>query len=177
MEQINFNTLENIFNNESKLKLSSEAKMFYTSCLFNEFLKRKENGIPSDTSGFFIEKSVNFFDQINIDDLNRAGLVSIDTKIHFYPLWLKYLPSPLLAPQIKTIKYYLSDLQSQSFKETICMKNSITISQCDMLIENFVKEQDILKSIYNQPSEALRHCANWIAKQPKNKNISSTNKL
>lgn len=178
MEKISLDTFYKLFSYECKKPISIEAQNFYMSVLFKEFLKRKSQGISSDRSGFEIDKMnyVDFYQQIYLDELNQSGLISIEKNIKVYPMWLKYLE--IENPnQIKLVTNYIDDLHSQSFKESICMKNSITIDYCDKLIKDFIQEQEVLKSTYYQASDVLRHCANWIAKKPKNKNISTSNKL
>ena len=178
MEKISLDTFYKLFTYECKKPISIEAQNFYISFLFKEFTNRKSKGISSDRSGFEIDKMkyVDFYEQIYLDELNQSGLISIEKNIKIYPLWLKYLE--IENPnQIKLVTNYIDDLQSQSFKESICMKNSITIDSCNKLIKDFIQEQEVLKSTYYQASDVLRHCANWIAKKPKNKNISTSNKL
>jgi hypothetical protein len=178
MEKISLDTFYKLFTYECKKPIGEDSKQLYIHIIFKEFMNRKCSDNSTDRSGFEIEKInyCNFFDQICLDELNAAGLISIDKTIKVYPMWLKYLEVEN-PNQIKLVTNYIDDLQSQSFKESICMKNSFTIDSCNKLITEFIKEQEVLKSTYYQASDVLRHCANWIAKKPKNKNISTSNKL
>jgi hypothetical protein len=178
MEQINLDTFYKLFTYECKNPISVEAQNFYIKLVYSEFVKRKSLGISNDKSGFELDKMkyVEFFEQIYLDELNLSGLILVSKTIKFYPMWLKYLNNEN-PNEIKLVTNYIDDLSSQMFKESICMKCSITMDYCEKLIKDFIQEQSILKSTYFQSSDVLRHCSNWIAKKPKNKNVSTSNKL
>lgn len=169
MEKISFKMINELIEKESKFSLGLSAKTVYISILFNEYEERIKRGTQNDMSGFIVDvkNEIDKYELILLD-LQNAGLIQINgNKIHFYPLWMKYVQPEQLIPFLKTISVFKDDLinGSYSFKEMTCRANKISIQTLDEMILKFVEEQEAMFTTYHDFSGVVRHCGNWVKKR------------
>lgn len=190
---INLFVIDKIFNEVATKKLSVYAKMCYINCLTHYFRDKK----PSVVNAFAFELFKNDIPnyphyQKLFEELHKAELVMIrDDAVCFTNCWGKYIDHRLLEKvdantyvaglQIQGVEAYQEEMQnSRSLKELCCMKHQISIRQCELLLELFIKEQSSIQKRYNGYTDCSKHFVNWIPtnidKVPKEV-VKSKNKL
>ena len=182
MEKISFKAIEEMIKNESKKNLSPGAVGLYIGFVFNEFQQRVKRGSQNDMSGFILEIKSDLFSTGSneaFEELNASGLIQYSSdKIHFYPLWMKYVQPDQFSPFLKTIGVFKDDLinGAYSFKEMTCRSNRINMDKLNEMILRFCEEQEAVYTTYHDFSAVIRHCGNWIKKRlNENKTGGQTN--
>lgn len=175
---ISLHTIKQIFETESLTQLSPMAKMSYISCLMYYF-----EDMPLDL------ESANAFDIIKaqiksynttqkyFNEMQEAGLVKINPEtITFFNHWRKHIDKDLLKKptpeqylnqsEPKLAKELYNDLiQNKSMFELIQMRTKLPEDKIIQYIQEFVKEGEVTKTVYYNPSRCAEHCFRWITKK------------
>ena len=172
---INLFVIDKIFNEVATKKLSVQSKMLYINCLTYHFKDKKPSVANAYAFEIFKNDVPNYKKyQIYFEELHKAELVIIrEDAVCFHNCWGKYIdhtnlkkvdPNTYIAGlQIQSVDYYAEEmLKSGSLKELCCMKHKLSIRQCELLLELFVKEQLSIQKKYNGYTDCSKHFINWI---------------
>jgi hypothetical protein len=190
---INLFVIDKIFNEVATKKLSIQSMMIYINCLTYHFKEKKASVINSYAFDIFKNDIPNYKKyQIVFEELHKAELVMIrEDAISFLNCWGKYIDHSLLE-KVDAYTYvagynpqgvdaFAQEMQkSVQLKELCCMKQKVTMAQCDLLLDMFIKEQKSIQKTYSGYTDCSKHFINWIPanidKVPKEV-VKSKNKL
>lgn len=174
LKVINLYVIDKILSSVSNKKLSAQSKMVYINCLIKHF---KELEPSNDNAMAFqmFESEFRDYDKFreNIQELHRAGLVTINSKfISFNNFWGPYIDRKLLLhtdstkPDHKWPKHATElkdDLLSASLViELVKKRHKLSEERAKSLMLAFIEEKESFGIVYHSLAEFKKHCVSWI---------------
>lgn len=188
---ISLYTIEEIFANDCKNKISPLAKMVYINCINHNF-KNKAISLQNLNDFLLIKATIPNYDNFKkyFDELCFSGLIIDDLHSYrFISHWIKYV-------ELHRITYYQDNLSnnkvdliklqeefsnSQQLIELCQMKYNLNKSQICNLMNQFLQEQIIVNKIYGNIGDAKKHFIYWCGinkdKLPQDTSVKSKNKI
>jgi len=184
-------TIEQIFKNDCKVRLSATEKMLYINCLTHNF-KDKQPNLQNLNDFIIIKASIpNFIKhKEQFDNLCNAGLVKDELhSLKFISHWIKYIELNKISQaqefgttsKVDLNKFENDFYNSQQLIELCGMKYSLNRSQVQKLMKEFLQEQVVSDKTYSNIGDAKKHfiywCANNKDKAPQEAVVKSKSKI
>lgn len=174
---INLFVIDKIFTEVSEINLSALSKMLYINCLTYHF-KDKPAKVSSAVAFEILNIEVTNYNKYEkyFIELHKAELVVLsDNKILFNNVWGQFIDRSNLE-KVSANEYVagftfqsVTDFKNELFEnkkmyDLAMMKNKLSKSQIDKLLDLFIKEQETFETKYNNFSECVKHFSYWISK-------------
>jgi len=190
LSAITLEVIDKIFSKNTVTKVGASTQMLYINCLTKHFRNLECKIENAQQFPLFTTEFPNYeVWKSKLVELHHAGLVSImgDT-IFFINHWSQYIDrsvyeksEQIIGFDIKTVANFENDLRNSESLMSLCgMKNQITPSQTQQLLDLFIYEQTALATKYLDEGAVKKHFLNWLPKnveELKKKRVTSQTKL
>jgi hypothetical protein len=190
IKHITLYTIEQIFKNECKARLSATEKMLYINCLTHNFIDK--DATLSNLNEFCLLKETipnhNYYADYFIRIVSSGLIVDVSHSYKFLSLWIKYMDLSNInevgnskMKKMDEDKIQAEFLKSQQLIELCCMKHGLNKSQVEYLMKQFIQEQIVTDKTYYNVGDAKKHFIYWCGsnkqKAPQDNIVKSKGKI